>query len=417
MLCAAIIISSCSSSDPGKEVRGKAELSQADPTTIRATVAALNDFGADLHRAYAANHRGNFVLSPYVIAFSLGMTRAGATGDTVQQIDRVMHIAPDTNIDRGFATLAQVLAARNKEHRSETRKGRVDIVAASSQWAPRGTTFKESYLDVLASSFGTGVRVVDFRSDPDTARAAMNTWASDASRGAVTQLVPRGVLTDQTSLVDASTFTVQAPWELPFLPEQTTPMRFTTDDGRVTAPRTMALAADVGASYARGDKWQAIELPYLGRDLSMVLVMPDPGEFAEFEQKFDSAQIAAIIAALRPSPIDARLPKFQFETSARLDDELRRLGMPIAFEQHSAGFDAMTDNESLTLSASVHQSYIDVSENGSGEQTGAIAVTGRGGPVNPRTVSITLDHPYLALIRDRETGLLLSIARVVDPNG
>ncbi len=412
-----IVAASCSSNDPGKELRGHAPLTQPDPTTILGTVGAVNAFGMDLYRAYGTQHRGNFVLSPYVVAYSLGLTRAGASGETLQQMDRVLHASPGLDLNRGFATLSQVLATRNGERRSETRKGKVDIIATAAEWALRGTRFKESYLDTLAGFYGTGVQVVDFRSDPDTGRVAINNWANESTHGNVTQLIPRGLVTDQTSLLDTGTLTLQAPWEIPFQPESTHPARFTGEAGQQMTPRTMAGMVPKGARHGQGPGWSAVELPYLGRQLNMVLVLPDNGPLDQLEANLDGELVTTMIASLRDVPVDVRLPRFQFETTTRLDTELTGLGMPTALDEHTAGFEAMAEYDTPYLSAVVQSSYLDAGENGSGTQTGSIAVSQNTQPAGPETVRVSLDRPFLVLVRDSETGLILSVGRVANPNG
>ncbi|MBI2706298.1 MAG: serpin family protein [Actinobacteria bacterium] len=417
LLVLAASATGCSPDDQGQEVRGKTSLVAADLATLPPTVASVNAFGADLYRAYREQNRGNFVLAPYVIAYGLGMTRAGASAETLRQIDQVLRVAPGEDINRGFATLAQVLSTRNGERKTDVRKGRVEITAASTEWAPRGTKFNENYLDELRSFYDTGVRVVDFRSDPDAARNAMNNWARGVTNGNVAQLVPRGLLTDQASLVDVSTMAVQAPWEQPFQPDQPNATRFTTADGQVVTPRTMTTAANAALRFAQGEGWQAVELPFLGGQLSMVLVLPAAGTLDAFENQLTGDQLGTMFDGLQPSAFDVRVPKFQFETATLLDSELKALGMPAAFSSQDAELGSIAENESLSLSAVAHQSYIDVSENGTGTQKGSISVDQGTVQNAANAVRVTFDRPFLVLVRDRETDLLLTIGRVVSPNG
>lgn len=406
----------CGVDDPSREVRSGASRTTPDPASVPAAVGAINAFGTDLYRAYQAPGRGNYVLSPYVVARTLAMNRAGATGATRAQFDKVLH-AESPQFDRGLATLTQVLPARNGDRRTETRKGTIQVSSAASVWAPRGTKLAEPYLDTLSAQFDSGVRVVDFRSDPESARNAVNGWARNATDGNVTELLPRGVITDVTSLLDASALYLRAPWEVPLQPSAT-PLRFTTADDQAIDVRAMRAVIPTSARYARGDRWQAVELPYLGRELSMVVVVPEPGTFESFESGFDGARLDEVVGALRPSPVELRLPRFAFQTDARLDSPLQAMGLPSAFNDREADFAPMTsDDENLALTAFVHQSYVDASENGSGAQSGSIAVSGTEAVAPADAVSLTVDRPFLVLVRDRQTGLVISIGRVVNPNG
>jgi serpin B len=412
----ALTAASCGVDDPGREVRGRSGLVAPDPATIPATVASVNGFATDLYRAYRSDSHGNFSLSPYVVAYTLGMVRAGAVGETRQQLDQVLHLDPGVDLDRGFATLAQTLASRNGDRRTATDKGRVDIVAPSALWGPRGTRFKDPFLDTLSASYGTGMRVVDVRSDPDAARATINNWARDATDGSVTQLLPRGVVTDQTSVIDASAFSFQAPWATPFMSSLSGPGEFRALGGGAVPSRTIGAALRSGARFATGDGWQALELPYLGNQLSMLVVVPDAGTFDAFESGFDADRLRSITDVLHPASVDVRLPRFQFQTDARLDNELRAMGLTAVFDDQNAELSGISADGPLTLSSVSQQSYLDVSENGTGTQTGSIAVAPTDDGTPAGAVRVTVDRPFVVMIRDIDTGLVLSLGRVVNPN-
>jgi serpin B len=278
---------------------------------------------------------------------------------------------------------------------------------------------RDDFLDTLGIEYGTGVREVDFRSDPDTARAAINNWARGASRDSVTELVARGVVTDQTRLLDTSAASLRAPWRVPFRSEDTTSAPFTFADGRTGQVRMMQSGPDLTGRTGSSDGWTAVEIPYIGDQLTMTVVVPDAGRFDEIERDMSLERIAAIDRSLEPARLDLQLPRFQFQSDLRLDESLRVLGLIDAFDENTADFAAMTvtGDDPLHLSASVHQSYLDATESGTGSQGGSIVVSGDDRPTNGDRESIRVDRPFIVLVRERESGLVLLMGRVVDPTG
>jgi serpin B len=416
VLVALVIGAGCSANESGREERSRASLNRPDPTTVAATVTSINHFATDLYRAYGTESRGNFSLSPYVVAFTLGMVRAGAMGPTRQEIDNALHVDGSFELDRGMNTLAQALAARDGDRRSDTNKGRVDIVAPSALWGPRDTRFSDPFLDDLSSNYDAGMHIVDMRTDADAARTVINNWARGATDGSVTQLLPRGAVTDDASLIDVSAFSLQAPWATPFRPARSTSDPFTPDGGSTVGTRTIGASLPNGARFAEGAGWQAVELPYLGNELSMLLVVPDPGTFSSFESGLDGDRLQSIVDELRPTPVDVQLPRFQFQTDARLDQALQALGVRAVFDDRQADLSGISADASLRLTGVSQQAYLDVNQNGTGTQTGSIAVTAPDEPPPADAVRVTIDRPFLVVVRDGVTGLVLSIGRVVTPS-
>jgi serpin B len=416
LLAVALVAAACSTDATGREARGRSPLNPPDPASLTPTVESVNHFTTDLYRAYGAQSRGNFSLSPYVVAFTLGMVRAGAGGQTRQEIDSALHEDGSADLDRGFATLAQELAARDGDRRSDTNKGRVDIMAPSALWGPKDTNFSDPFLNNLSANYDSAMHIVDMRTDADAARTTINNWARDATSGVVTQLLPRGAVSDDASLLDVSAFSLQAPWATPFRPARAGSDPFTPDGGSTVVARTIGASLPTGGRFAEGSGWQAVELPYLGNELSMLLVIPDAGTFATFESGFDGDRLASIVDQLRTTPLDVQLPRFQFQTDARLDQALQTLGIRSVFDDHQADLSGISADASLTLSGITQQAYIDVNQNGTGTQTGSITVAPTDQTPSAAAVRVTVDRPFLVLVRDDATSLVLSIGRVVSPS-
>jgi serpin B len=166
--------------------------------------------------------------------------------------------------------------------------------------------------------------------------------------------------------------------------------------------------------YAGGEGYQAVELPYDGGELSMVILLPDAGNLAAFEDSLDAGQVDAILAGLAYQQVALTMPKFEFESDFHLRAALARLGMPTAFSS-DADFSGMTGKRELFIAEVLHKAFVSLDEAGT-EAAAATAVMMQLTGVPESLVEVTVDHPFLFLIRDLETGTILFVGRVVDPN-
>jgi serpin B len=182
-------------------------------------------------------------------------------------------------------------------------------------------------------------------------------------------------------------------------------------EGEEITVSMMALSERLG--YTSGKGYQAVELPYDGGELSMLVMLPDAGRFAEFEERLDASLLNQILDELAREQLQLTMPKFEFESEFSLGGTLSAMGMPIAFSD-LADFSGMTGTPDLYISDVVHESFVTVDEVG----TEAAAATGvimdvKMAPAEPRRVAI--DRPFIFLIRDIATGSVLFLGRVMKP--
>lgn len=415
----AILLAACGVDDPGQEVRATGTpRAAADPAAIPGAVASVNGFGLDLHRVQARLGTGNLVVSPWATALPIAMARVGASGETRVQIDRALHVEDPATLDAGLNALDQHLSQRSGERRSELRKGTVDLEAVRALWAPRGTEFLDPFLATLAADYGTGMRVVDFRSDPEAARAAVNTWVSRSTDEAITQIVPRGGISDVTRLLATSAFYPRAPWAVRFASERTRPLPFTVREGQTVDPPTMQLATSDGLLHAAGEGWEAVELPYLGQQLALLVVVPAAGTLDAFTDQLDAARLDTIVQALQPGAIDVRLPRFAFTTEVELNEALRQIGVTDLLDDRVAELGGITGDAPLSLSGARHQAFFSVDEEGTQARAATVhAAAPEPVPAPATSERLVVDRPFVFALRDRETGLLLAVGRVVNPLG
>jgi len=416
-LVLALLATACGGS--GDEEAAGGEVLRADvpratvaPAAVEPAVASVNRVGTDLYRRLAAE-TGNIVLSPTSIATALAMARAGAAGLTATEMDSVLAVTDPAALHAGMNALDQALAARSgPQPQDDGTTVEVTLTSANSLWAQTDRTYEQLFLDLLASQYGAGLRTVDYERDPEAARAAINGWVAEETRDRIPELLPEGSVQPETRLTLVNAVYLKAPWRYAFAEGGTQPGPFTKTDGTTVQVPLMAL--DERLPYARGAGWQAVELPYAGGDLAMLVLVPDAGELTAFEQALTADQLAQIAGSLQATQVALRLPKWDTERELSLRDALAALGMPTAFTD-AADFSGMTTEEPLQIADVIHQANITVDEKGT-EAAAATAVVMEATAAAPQPVELTVDRPFVFALRDTATGAVLFLGRVTDPS-
>lgn len=396
--------------DGPQALRSQVARAKVDPALAAVAAEAINAFGADMHRQLtAASPDANLVFSPASILLALAMTRAGAAGSTAAEMDQVLHIGDAGEFFPACNALGVALdGVSGPVETSSGDKEDLALEIANSLWAQSGFAFEQTFLDLLARDFGAGLEAVDYRADPEAARTAINAWVEEHTNGRIPQLLAEGTVTPASRLTLVNTVYLKAPWDTPFEQSATSPAPFTKADGSKVDVEMMYDERYLG--YATGDGWTAVEIPYAGEQLGMLLVLPD----ADVEVLEASDFVWPAGTELEDQKVRLSLPRWEFETSASLGDALAEMGMPTAFTD-AADFTGMTTEEPLTIGAVIHQANITVDEYGT-EAAAATAVvmeaTAAPGDAPPEVV---FDRPFLFAVRDTTNGAVLFQGRITDP--
>lgn len=410
------VITACapapSPSDPRIELAALSlpRLSTTDQDAIDAA-AAVNAFGFDLYHA-AARGEDDLVLSPASIALALAMARAGARGETAVQMDAVLHDAASDSHAAWLNALDAALAARNGTFR-DADGGAHDVTLriANAPFAQRGMKLEASYLEALATGFGAGLRLVDYINATEEARQAINGWVAGQTEDRIPELLVPDVLTPDARLTLVNAIYLKAAWLTPFDKGHTQPGPFTRSDGSTVETPMMHVGESL--AYAAGDGWRAVEIPYVGDQLAMTVIVPD--DLATFEASLDGAGFDAITAALQAHEVILSMPRFSTESKLSLADALTAMGMPVAFEFDRADFSGITTDERLFIADVIHQANIDVDEAGT-EAAAATAVVMEAGSAPGEVVTLDVDRPFIFALRDTQTGAIVFLGRITDPS-
>ncbi|MFB0556393.1 MAG: serpin family protein [Dehalococcoidia bacterium] len=370
-------------------------------------------FAFELYQALKElkGNEDNLFYSPYSISLALAMTYAGARGETAQQMaDTLQFILEQERLHPAFNWLDAELAKRGEAAEDKDGKGfMLNIVNAI--WGQKDYEFLSDFLDVLAENYGAGLRILDFITETEKSRLTINDWVSDQTEGRIEDLIPQGAIDALTRLVLTNAIYFNAAWAYPFAEDMTADGSFyLLDGGQVIVPM-MKQTESFG--YTEGEGYQAVELLYDGGELSMVILLPEAGKFEAFEEGLQAQQVSDIISGLQPIQVALTMPRFEFDSEFSLKDTLAEMGMPIAFSG-AADFSGMTGNRELLISDVVHKAFVAVDEAGT-EAAAATAVIMKLTAVPEPPVEVTIDRPFIFLIRDIETGAILFVGRVLNP--
>jgi len=382
-------------------------VNQADTVSL---VDGDNAFAFNLYKSLKGD-AGNMLFSPYSISMALAMTYAGAKGSTAQQMADTLHYTlPQDRLHPAFNSLDAVLATRGQGAKGKDGKGfRLNIVNAI--WGQKGYEFLSHYLDLLAENYGAGLRLMDFINAPENCRLTINQWVSDQTEDRIKDLIPVGAIDSMTRLVLTNAIYFNAAWANPFEKTATQPDVFHLSDG--SDVRVPMMHQTEHLNYLDGDNFQAVELPYDGRELSMLIILPDAGKFGDIENALDAVQASNIIKKLVARQVALSMPSFKFESKFGLNKTLSTMGMPEAFSSN-ADFSGMTGRKDLYISDVIHKAFIETDETGT-EAAAATAVIMKATAMPLAPLALKIDRPFIFLIRDIKTGTVLFIGRVMNP--
>lgn len=346
----------------------------------------------------------NSVFSPYSLSVALGMTAAGAQGESAQQIVDVLGLGATT------ASLSDAFVGLNQKIDAATTGAGVTFRTANALFPQPGHPFKEAYLTVLRTCFHGDTQPLNYRAS-EAARQTINDWVAEKTEQKITDLIPQGALAADTRLTLVNAVYFKGAWQRPFNPSQTRPRTFTSSNADALQVPFMHQTGSY--AYSETAEAQLLEIPYAGGRLALTLLLPKPGATL--------AQAAAPLfqnhakAGLRTVSATIAIPKFTFSSFQNAETTLRLLGIRDVFDPGHADLSAMDGTRDLSLTAVVHQAFIEVNETGTeaAAATGAVMSTTSLPP--PPEVTFIADRPFAFAIRENASGTLLFLGTLANP--
>ena len=350
---------------------------------------------------------GNLFLSPYSVSTCLAMAYDGARGDTQLQMSRALRFyVPQDILPPAFGDL--------QTHLNDLRqKSGIDLDVANALWADKGHHFLAAFLHDARDRYGASVNQADFRTEAETARKRINQWVLEKTHNKIADILPAGTVDGSTRLVLVNAIYFKGKWQQPFKTNLTETAPFHAAS-RETQARLMHQEADFG--YAESDGLQVLDLPYAGNSLSMLVLLPrDTNGLGALESRLNSTNLQQWVGTLHRRKVNVYLPRFRLTSEFSLKDPLAQLGMPVAFTPQ-ADFSGMDGARDLLISAVLHKAFVDVNEEGTEAAAATGTVVALTAIQRPWPVPVfRADHPFLFLIRDRQTGSVLFLGRLSSP--
>jgi serpin B len=398
--CALFIVGCSGTAEPGPRPARDA-LPRALSTQEQEVRSSANAFSFALWRKLnAAPAEKNLFVSPLSASFALGMAMNGAAGETLTEMQAALQFdagASLADIDAGYKSLMTLLTSLDPV---------VTMQIANSVWYRNTFAFNKSFLDVASSSFDAAVMPLDFN-DAAGSMAKINGWVDSKTNHRISAIVDQIEPDDVMFLINAIYF--KAIWREKFDSGKTADAPFHGIGGDHNVP---SMHREGLMSYAETPAYQAVDLAYGDSAFAMTVILPKASSSVdEVAASLTSESWSALTAGFRAAQVDLALPRFKLEWEKSLNDDLRALGMRAAFTD--ADFTPMSPaGRQLVISEVKQKAFVDVNEEG----TEAAAVTS----VGIKTVSAIIpmrmhvDHPFIFAIRERLTGTLLFMGKVVN---
>jgi serpin B len=396
----------CTSSKP--DVLTARQLPASISGDAAMVVTANNQFAFDVYNQLGSG--ANTFFSPFSISTAFAMLDAGAAGQTDTEIRNTLHFTlPGDQLHAAYGALIQSIDT-GRSYNNYT------LATADRLFGQQGFPFLSTFLDTTKNDYEAELQTVDFTvDDGNTARGTINQWVSDQTDAKIPQLFPMGSITPSTVLALANAILFKGTWAQQFDPTKTQTSSFHVANGAdVQTPMMNNGSASISLGTIDGGKLGM--LPFEGKDLSMVVIVPDSADgLPALEAQLTGASLASAIAgAQMTDSVEVSLPKLTLTEGFSLNQIMQNLGIVTAFDPDTADFAGIDGAMDLYVQNAIHNATITVDEEGAeaAAATGISVGTDGGGTPPP---SLIADHSFVLGIYDNVTGSVLFLGRVQDP--
>jgi len=360
---------------------------------------AANDFSfALLGTVTDSQKTANTFISPLSAALSLGMTMNGANGQTFVDMQTTLQLRGLTQpeINSGYKSLVDLLLALDPG---------VQMKVANSIWYRSNIPFHQTFFDTTKKYFNAEVKGLNF-ADVAGSLTSINGWVSTATNAKIKKVLDDIRPDDVMFLINAIYF--KGSWRDKFDPARTTTASFAPLSGATQSVSMMNRTGEM--SYAETAAYQAVDLPYGNTAFSMTVLLPKAGQDVNTVAKeFTASTWQTLTTSLRVGNVTLALPRLKLEYERTLTSDLKALGMRVPFTDN-ADFSKMTP-ASVAISFVKQNSFVDINEEGT--EAAAVTTTGIQLTSAPLSVTLRVDRPYIFVIRERLSGTVLFMGKIV----
>ncbi|HUU40073.1 MAG TPA: serpin family protein [Desulfatiglandales bacterium] len=396
-----------------KERNTSPDVSEEDISTL---VEGNTAFTLDLYH-FLANEKQdeNRFFSPYSISLCFAMVYGAARNNTEAQMEEVFHYTLGQDyLHSAFNALDLDLTSREQDYDGDGEKD-FKLNIANSMWGQKNYKFLTEYLDLLAENYGAGIQLLDLQHEPDSSCEVINDWVSEKTEGLIDSIIRSNDLNEYSLFVLVNAIYFKAKWMNEFQEESTADDLFYAPQGEVTIPMMHQWCY---VNYGEGENYQAAEIPYKGNTTGMLVLLPREGKFEEFESSLTTERLAQIIENLESQEVVLKLPKFDCEPDEiDLKDVLSQMGMTDPFVFTVGDFSGMDGIPRwIYIHFARHKAFVSVDEQGTEAAAATVVGGGGGGYPSPPEIEFIVNRPFIFFIRDRVTGAILFMGRILDPS-
>jgi serpin B len=384
-------------------------LAQAQPTPAMSAVSkANNEFGFKLYAQISGKDRSqNQFMSPMSVFAALAMTSEGLAGESLKTIRDAMGLPDEATLHAGLQALSKELNPADAAYA---------MALANAIWPEKSFTLQPEFLRTIETIYGGASVPQNYKASPEAARKTINAWVEQKTHDRIKDLIPAGALDVMTRMVLTNAIYFKGTWATVFNKESTMDQPFTLEDGqKVNVP--LMFQPRLYTQYSEVDGVQALQLPYKGGALSMMILLPKQGKMAKLEEGLDAAYWARITETMRNQEVHVWLPRFKMELGGSIKPQLSAVGLAPLFVD--ADFSRMfKENVPFAISDVIHKAFVEVNEEGT-EAAAATAVivaetTSAGG--ERMIQNFRADHPFIFMIQHNASKSILFMGKVMNPN-
>ena len=392
---------------------------------LAAMVKSNNRFAWSIY-AQLAKEKGNLFFSPSSIHTALSMTYAGARGNTERQMFSTLKLPVWAGVERtpGGAVMGKKSPwPQERVHKAYAAllgklkppaKAGYKLHVANALWGQKGEPWLAEFLTTTQTNYGAGLREVNFAGAPEAARMTINKWVEKQTAEKIKELLKKPHIDRETVLVLTNAIYFKGDWASQFDKKLTKDAPFKLSADKSVKVPLMHRKDDYG--YAETKLAQVLRMPYVGKDLSMLVFLPKKADaLAAVARSLAKDGGAAAIKRVRNRKVLVYVPKFKLTGEFELNKVLQKMGMTDAFGS-GADFSGMNGKKDLFISCVVHKAFVDVNEEGT-EAAAATAVVMERMNGSPPPPVFRADHPFIFMIRHEKTGAILFLGRVTNPKG
>ncbi len=377
---------------------------------INTTVEGNSKFAFELYKKLKEEKQNeNLFFSPFSISSALAMTYAGSKEETQLEISKTLSFSLDQNkIHSDFNSLLEKLTYS---------KDSTQLCIANSLWAQKDYLFLEDYFNLLKTKYNAGLENVDFidTAEREKTRIKINEWVESKTNDKIKEILKRDIMLNENSrLVLVNAIYFLGKWNTPFNKEQTQKNIFYSTLN--TKIESFFMNKTLSLKYFEDETLQTIEIPYKENKFSMIIILPKSNSAIEnIEKTISYDKYLQILNTMNNEMVELSIPKFKTTCELILKNTLKNLGMTISFSDF-ADFSGITGRKDLKIGDVIHKAFIDVNEEGT-EAAAATVVTFDYKSAHITPVKIfKADHPFMFIIKETETGSILFMGKVINPN-